>query len=98
MLHRVDLVRTDVSEEFNTSFIRVTGDLVFLRSECRLLVTVSAVPSSPILVTLMKGALKSSKTSVLIRAPQLNFPEDTILHSHSLENLKSYIALIGWKL
>jgi hypothetical protein len=25
-------------------------------------------------------------------------PEDTVLHSHCRENLKSYIALIGWAL
>jgi hypothetical protein len=34
--------------------------LVFLRSLRRLLVTASVVPSSPILVTLMKEALSSS--------------------------------------
>jgi hypothetical protein len=45
MLRRVDLVRTDVSEE------------LFLRSVRRLLVTASVVPSSPIQVTLMKEAL-----------------------------------------
>jgi hypothetical protein len=42
--------------------------LVFLRSVRRLLVTASVVPSSPILVTLMKEALGSSETSVLTRA------------------------------
>jgi hypothetical protein len=36
--------------------------LVFLRSVCRLLVAASVVPSSPILVTLMKEALGSSET------------------------------------
>jgi hypothetical protein len=39
--------------------------LVFLRSVLRLLVTASVVPSSPIIVTLMKEALSSSETSVL---------------------------------
>jgi hypothetical protein len=36
----------------------------------RLLVTANVVPSSPILVTLMKEALISSETSVLTRATQ----------------------------
>jgi hypothetical protein len=58
----------------------------------------SVVPSSPILVTLMKEALSSFETSVLTRATRCNIPEDGILHSHRRENLKSYIALTGWTL
>jgi hypothetical protein len=38
----------------------------------RLLVTASVVPSSPILVTLMKERLSSSETSVLTRATRRN--------------------------
>jgi hypothetical protein len=54
------------------------------------LVKASIVLSSPILVTLRKGELSSSETSVLIRAITRNIPDDAILHSHRRENLKSY--------
>jgi hypothetical protein len=44
----------------------------------------------------------SSETSVHTRATQRNNPEDTILHSHRRENLKSYrlndVISHGWKL
>jgi hypothetical protein len=64
----------------------------------RLLVTASVVPSSPILVTLMKEALRSSETSVPTRVTRHNIPEDAILHSHRRENLKSYIKRDNYKL
>jgi hypothetical protein len=81
MLRRVDLVRTDVSEELSASFISVTrigelgttlavtSDRRTLRRNIKLrLVRANVVPSSLNPVTLMMEALNSFETSVRTRA------------------------------
>jgi hypothetical protein len=85
MLRRVAVVRINFSGELSASFIRatrigelgttlaVTSNRRTLRRNIRvrrLLVTAGVVPSSPILVTLMKEALRSCETSILTRATQ----------------------------
>jgi hypothetical protein len=90
MLRRVTFVRTEVSEKCSASIITVSriGELV----------RVNVVPSSTILDIWMMKALRSSETSDLTRATRCNIPEDCILHSPRLENLKSYITLTDWAL
>jgi hypothetical protein len=82
MLRRVALLRTDVSEEFSASIIRVTriGELGTLA------------------VTSNRQAPSSSETSVLTRATQRNIPEDAILHTTFMttEEIKVIILYSLW--
>jgi hypothetical protein len=90
MLHRVALLRTDISWERIASIISVTRTdelgtalaaavvVVFLREVLQMLVTANVVLSLPI-ITLTMEAILSSETSVLPRAIWHNFPEDGIL-------------------
>jgi hypothetical protein len=64
MLRRVALVRTDVLEELSSSIIC---------SQRSSVASYGYVPSSPILVTLMKEALSSPETSVLTRTKKTSF-------------------------
>jgi hypothetical protein len=77
MRRRVSRVRTDDWRNVSPPF---------LLSVLRLLVT-AKVHSSPILVTLMMGALLSSETSVVTGATPRNSPEDGILQSHRHKSL-----------
>jgi hypothetical protein len=83
MLRRVALVRTDVSEELSASIIRVTrisevGTTLTVTSNRRtlLLVTVSVVPSSQIVFTLMKEAPPPKR--LFLQEPHGNTSQKTV--------------------
>jgi hypothetical protein len=53
--------------------------------------SINVVPNSLILFTLMMEDIFFSETSVRLRAARRHIPEDGILHSHRLQNLKFYM-------
>jgi hypothetical protein len=69
-------VRSRTHAQFGHLAVRYRIQLVFLCKVLQMLVTAN-VPSSPILVTLMMKALRSSETSVLTRATRRNISEDS---------------------
>jgi hypothetical protein len=101
MLHHVALVRTYVSKDCIASIITVTrngelGTTLAVTSNRSMLqrntITANIVTCMAILVTLMMGAIHSSRMSGLTRATWHNITEDNILHSHRHKNLKSYFV------
>jgi hypothetical protein len=59
MLRNVAFVRLDVSKELIASIIKV---ITILRSVLQMLLAANVAPSSPILVTLIMEAIRSSET------------------------------------
>jgi hypothetical protein len=98
----VALVRTDVSEELSASF-RVTrigelGTTLAVTSNRRTVrIDVSEELSASFRVTRigeLGTTLAVTSNRRTVRTTRSNIPEDTILHSHRRENLRSYIEML----
>jgi hypothetical protein len=77
------------SGNFYESFLHLCGENVMLR----FLVTAIVVLSSPILVTMMMPAIRSSETSVLTRTKWRNIPVDGILQNMFLNYINKNVNL-----
>jgi hypothetical protein len=78
----VALIRTDVSEDRIASIFRVHECELVTERSCKLLYRHRLVGVS--------YEIRSSETSVLIRATRCHFPEDDNHHIHRRGNVKSY--------
>jgi hypothetical protein len=89
MLRRVVLVRTDVSEELSASFIRVTrfGELGTILAVISNHVRCEEIPIE--VLVFLRSVRRLLLTAGVVPSSRRNIPEDTILHSHRRENLKS---------
>jgi hypothetical protein len=88
ILHRLAVVRTDVSEERIASIIRVTrigelGTSAVTNNTNTLPGNIIHYRAQPILVTVMIEAIRYSETSALTRAIRPNIPEDPILQNNT---------------
>jgi hypothetical protein len=90
MLRRVTLVRTDASEQFIASIIRM------IKNQRDSEIVTTNVPSLLILFTVMMEAIRSSETSVLTSTTLRHIPEDDILQniSHTQSYSMYFISAI----
>jgi hypothetical protein len=69
--------------------------LIYRRIVRRLLAAANFVPSSPILVTLVMEALRSSETSVLTKATRHNVSEDGVIKKFPCSTSKMPISILS---
>jgi hypothetical protein len=93
MWRRVDLVWTDFSKELIASIFRIEKSATEVPAWATLQQPAQANSSLADFSALKMEAIRSSETSVHTRSTRLHIPEDSILHSHHCENLKSYMCL-----